>query len=59
MNKNYNKWKREHEDVRDDTGYKLDSPFKCQISYYLQKNDSEEVEKAKHEEIPSENIDGL
>ena len=59
MNTNYNKGKRAHEDIRDDTGYKLDSPFKCQISYYMQKNDSEDFEKAKHEESPSENIDGI
>ena len=59
MKTNYNKGKREHEDIKDDTGYKLDSPFKCQISYYLQKNESEEVDKDKHEESPSENIDGI
>ena len=38
-------------------GCKMDSPFKSQISYYLYKNDSEEVHKPKHKEIPSENID--
>ena len=53
MKTNYNKGKREHEDLRDDTGYKLDSPFKFQISYYLYKNGLEEVEKSKPEEIPS------
>ena len=59
MKTNYNKGKRQHEDLRDDTGYKLDSTFKFQISYYLYKNYSEEVEKAKHEESLSENIDGI
>lgn len=43
----------------DDTGYKLDSPFECQSSYYLQENDMEEAHKAKHEESLSENIDGI
>ena len=52
MKTNYKKGKREHEYLRDDIGYKLDSPFKCQISYYLYKNDSVEVEKDKHEESP-------
>ena len=59
MKTNYNKGKREHDDIKDDTGYKFDSPSKCQISYYLYKNYLEEVEKAKHEEIPLENIDGI
>lgn len=43
----------------DDTGYKLDSPFECQIRYYLQENDMEEAHKAKNEETPSKNIDGI
>ena len=53
MKKKYSKGNREHEDIRDDTSYKLDSLFKCQISYYLYKNGLEEVEKSKPEEIPS------
>ena len=52
MKRNNNKGKREHADLRDEKGYKPDSPFKCQINYYLQKNDLEEVEKSKHEKSP-------
>ena len=43
----------------DDICYKLDSPFECQSSDYLQENNMEEAHKAKHEESLLENIDGI
>ena len=43
----------------DNKGYKLDSPFECQSSDYLQENNMEEAYKAKHEESLSENINGI
>ena len=43
----------------DERGYKIDSPFECQSSDYMQEYDMEEAHKAKHEESLSENIDGI
>ena len=56
---NLQQGKREKLGLVDDMGYKLNSPFECHSSDYLQENDIEEAHEAKPKESLSENIDGI